>query len=66
MKKVSDNANGNVYHDSKTNVCVFEDTQQETPRYYAWVGDWSRHDYATHYSGDTLSEAAQKAHDSKG
>jgi hypothetical protein len=61
MRKVSDNANGNVYYDAQSNVSVFEDTQQETPRYYAWVGDWDAHDHAHHIDGDSLLHAAELA-----
>jgi hypothetical protein len=29
-------------------ISVFEDTQEDQPRYYAWVGSWEDHDRATH------------------
>ena len=61
MRKVSDNANGNVYYDAQSNVSVFEDTQQEQARYYAWVGDWDAHDHAQHHDGDSLLHAAERA-----
>ena len=40
MRKISENQNGNVWHDADINVSVFEDVQGDTPRYYAWRGTW--------------------------
>ena len=48
MRKVGENQNGNVWYNADIDVSVFEDTQEGTPRYYAWRGTWSDHDSATH------------------
>ena len=48
MEKVSENQNGNVWHNADIDVSVFEDVQGNTPRYYAWRGTWDDHDSARH------------------
>ncbi len=61
MKKVSENANGNAYHDASTGVSVFEDVQGVVPRYYAWRGTWDDHDGAKHTAVyDSMGEAVKE------
>jgi hypothetical protein len=38
---------GNHYYSEAFDVSVFEDVQEDDPRYCAWRGDWEAYDTAT-------------------
>lgn len=65
MRKVSENQNGNVYHDPELSITVFEDLEGDAPRYYAWRGTWSDHDSARHTAvyGSMGEAVAEVKHD---
>lgn len=61
MKLINDeHQNGNIYSGTSFNgeeYCVFEDLQEENPRYYGWTGTWENHDNAQHIDFKSLEHA---------
>jgi len=39
---------GIIYRCREMNATLFEDLTSDSPRYYAWIGDWDDHDRVPH------------------